>query len=165
MEMLLCYAANLVNRAIDATRVFIAEDLIVLSSVATTTEYSPSTPAYVEDCLTQDMPECYTPEHLMKRPLMHDMDAFITPPAPTVPVLPTAPMVVTHTVSFSGGNQRSRRNLAMQFARCAPPTAGGLKRRRQEEKIVRSVRAKNLPEALSTCIIRSDLLDSEEEEQ
>ena len=193
MDFLLRSAADYVNRAIDRSRANIVPRAIQLlhQLLPTDPAFSPAAPPVYQDSeldfsVYDQVEVCMAPERLLpEEPFMEKEEPFmekeeplkekeeplkeeeeVTPTAPTVSVLPPGNTIVeySHIVTISGGNKRSRRNLARQFAMCAPPTTDrGLKRRRQEDRIVRSVRSKKLPEALSSFIIRSDLLDSEEE--
>jgi hypothetical protein len=181
MDFLLCSAVEYVNRAMDQARANIVPRAIQLLTQLLPTDpaFLPAPPVYQNiefDFLAYDQAEvCKTPERLLlQAPFMEELDAFITPTAPTVSVRPLAPLqpvnpivensiVVTHTVTISGGDNRSRRNLALEFARCAAPTAGR-KRSRHEETATRVGRAKKVPKTLEDFVVRSDLLDSEDEE-
>jgi hypothetical protein len=183
MDFLLCSAVDYVNRAIDRARATIVPSTIQLLTQLLPTDpaFSPAPPIFqsdVYDFLAYDQAEVVkTPERLLlQEPFMEDLGAFITPAAPTIPVPPMAPLpvidtlverpiVLTHTLTISGGNSHTRRNLALEFARCAAPTAAaGRKRCRYEETETRSGRSKKLPKHLEEYLVRSDLFDSEDEE-
>lgn len=109
---------------------------------------------------------------LLDAPVLEDMEAFVTPTAPTAPVAPVAPVqagedspiVLTHTVTISGGDRSMRRNLAMEFARVAAPRPAGKRARDPEvEEVTRSGRPVKVPRHLEEYVVRSDLLDSDEE--
>ena len=162
--------ANIVPRAIQ----------LLTQLLPTDPAFSPAPPVYQDigfDFSFDQEEVVKTPERLLlQAPFMEDLDVFVTPAAPTIPVPPMAPLqpvlpivensiVVTHTVTISGGDNRSRRNLALEFARCAAPTAAaGRKRSRYEETATRVGRAKKVPKTLEDFVVRSDLLDSEDEQ-
>lgn len=109
---------------------------------------------------------------LLEAPVMEDLEAFVTPTAPTAPVAPMAPVqaeedspiVLTHTVTISGGDRSMRRNLALEFARVAAPRPAGKRARDPEmEEVTRSGRPVKVPKHLEEYVVRSDLLDSDEE--
>lgn len=83
-----------------------------------------------------------------------------------------APVVITHTFTVSGGSSNTRRNLLRQFATCAPPTAAGASRKRKRAQDGdndtpprKSLRTRKLPQKLEDCLIRSDDLPSDEEDE
>lgn len=75
---------------------------------------------------------------------------------------PFAPFVELH---FTGENFGSRRSLASAFARYAPPTAGGKRKRSSEpeEPVRKSTRPRIASRKYEDCEVRSDLLGSDDE--
>lgn len=164
---------------------FIPDDMVVPSAIVVSQAPAPTDPAYIPpppvfedngvDMYALDEPNfsLVSPlKALMDAPVMHDLEAFVTPTAPTAPVAPMAPsqpgedtpLVLTHTVTISGGDRSTRRNLALEFARVAAPRPAGKRTREPEvEEVTRSGRPIKVPKHFEEYVVRSDLLDSDEE--